>query len=183
MNRLISIYIWKPTSLILLFFLIVQLLVISPLLIFLLILAKGTCFLAPDVFGSKGGLKKPTIKGRKVLLCVDPTSFQSVNWATRDFIVKNVDHLVVAHVVEPVELSQPPVDVIQFDGSSIDSKNFIIPQYISEFCHWLGRNQVSYDGIIMKSLRGCNVAETIIKLAQDLQVDCILASASERTGT
>jgi hypothetical protein len=78
---------------------------------------------------------------------------------------------------------QLSADILEFDQTNIDSKDFLIPQYLSEFCHWLGRNQVFYKGLIVKPPRGHNVAESIIKLAQDLNVDCILASASERTGT
>ncbi len=183
MNRLILNYFWKPASFILLFFLAVQLLVISPFFIFLLVLAKGASIAAPDVFMSSIAHHRSTGKKRRILLCVDATSFQSIHWATRDFILKDEDHLIVTHVSEPTESIQLPVDTFEFDQTNIDSKDFLIPQYLSEFCHWLGRNQVSYEGFIMKPSRGHNVAESIIKLAEDLKVDCILASASERTGT
>lgn len=139
---------------------------------------KGAAAVAPDVF-------KATADNcaRRILLCVDPTSFQSVNWAARDFIMKQQDHLIVLHVQEPTEAIKIPTKVVRFNQADIDTKNFAIPQYMSEFCHWLGRNNVCYEGIITECKRGQSVAETIIKIAQDLQVDCILASASERTGT
>lgn len=178
MNRLIPNFIWKITSLVVFVFLVLQLAVISPLLLVMLMIYKGAAAVAPDVF-------KTTADScaRRILLCVDCSSIQSVNWAAKDFIMKGQDHLIVLHVQEPTEAIKIPTEVVRFNSENIDTKNFVIPQYMSEFCHWLGRNNICYEGIITETKRGQTVAETIIKIAQDLKVDCILASASERTGT
>lgn len=156
-----------------------QLLVISPLLLLLWTIGRAAAYVAPDMFASE---PRPSMK-RRILLCVDSTSFSSVNWATRDFILRDADRVIVAHVVESTD---PPFAVnppVSFDRTDIDAKMDAIPQYMAEFCHWLARNEICYEGLIVCPERGSSVAETILRLARAGNVDCIIASASERAGT
>ena len=176
--------IWKISSLIIAGFLIFELLVISPILLLLFLVYRVSVFMAPDVFSFETfSALYSSSKYRKVLLCVDPTSVPSVNWVTRDFPVGQCDQVLVVHVIEPTESIQIPGNCVKFNPSNIDTKDFVIPQYISEICHWLHRSHIDYEGIILRPLPKCNVAETILKVAQKYSVDCIIASASERTGT
>lgn len=170
--------IWKISSLIIAGFLFFELLVISPLLLLLYVFYRASNYIAPDVFNFK-----LSSKTRKILLCVDPTSVPSINWITREFPLQENDQVVLVHVIEPTESIQIPSDSVTFNPSSIDTKDFFIPQYISEYCHWLQRNKINYEGILMRPLPRCTVAETLLKLAQKYSVDCIVASASERAGT
>ena len=170
---------WKLSSLIIAAFLIFELVVVSPLLLLLYLVYKFSVYIAPDVFN----VNLKLTKARRILLCVDPTSVTSINWITNDFPVLESDKVIVLHVIEPTESIQIPGVSVTFNSDTIDTKDFFIPQYVSEYCHWLQRNQIDYEGILMKPLLKCTVAETILKVAQKYSVDCIIASASERTGT
>lgn len=170
--------IWKISSLIIAGFLFFELLVISPLLLLLYVFYRASIYIAPDVFNFK--LSSNT---RKILLCVDPTSVPSINWIVREFPLNENDQVIIVHIIEPTESIQIPSDSVTFNPSNIDTKDFFIPQYISEYCHWLQRNKINYEGILMRPLPRCTVAETLLKLAQKYSVDCIVASASERAGT
>lgn len=176
-------FIWKISSLIIAAFLAFELVIISPFLMLLYLIYQISSYIAPDVFSIKSFLATSKSTGRKILLCVDPTSFTSINWIIQDFLIKDLDHVIVVHVIEPTESFQIPGDSVCFNEYDIDCKDFCIPQYMSEFCHWLGRNQVAYDGLIVRPYRNCTVSETLLRLAQKNSVDCIVASASERTGT
>lgn len=171
-------FIWRISSLIIAAFLGFELLVVSPLLLLLYAIHRLSIFIGPDVFTFK-----LSAKYRKILLCVDPTSIPSINWITRDFPLTENDQVVLVHVIEPTESIQIPGDSVTFDHSTIDTKDFFIPQYISEFGHWLQRNRINYEGVLMRPLPKCTVAETLLKVAQKYSVDCIVASASERAGT
>jgi hypothetical protein len=170
--------IWKISSLIIAGFLLFEVLVISPLLLLLYVFYRASIYIAPDVFNFK--LSPET---RKILLCVDPTTVSSINWITREFPLNETDQVVLVHVIESTESIQIPGDSVTFNSSTIDTKDFFIPQYISEYCHWLQRNKINYEGILMRPLPRCTVAETLLKIAQKYHVDCIVASASERTET
>ena len=174
--------IWKFSSLIIAEFLAFELLIISPLLLLLYIVYKASVYMAPDVFNFESPFFISS-KYRKILLCVDPTSVPSVNWITRDFPISESDQVVIVHVIEPTESIQIPGESVSFNPANIDTKDFVIPQYISEICHWLQRNRINYEGLILRPLPKCTVAETILKVAQKHSVDCIVASASERAGT
>lgn len=170
--------IWRISSLIIAAFLGFELLVVSPLLLLLFAIYRLSVFIGPDVFAFK-----LSSKYRKILLCVDPTSVPSINWITRDFPLSENDQVILVHVIESTESIQIPGDSVTFNQSTIDTKDFFIPQYISEFGHWLQRNRINYEGVLMRPLPKCTVAETLLKVAQKYSVDCIIASASERTGT
>lgn len=172
--------IWKISSLIIAGFIGFELIVVSPLLLLLYLVYRFSVYIAPDVFSIP---EISASKARRILLCVDPTSVTSVNWLTKEFPVSDADEVIVVHVIEPTESIQIPSDWVTFNQDTIDTKDFFIPQYVSEFCHWLQRNQISYEGILMKPLPKCTVAETLLKVAQKYSVDCIVASASERAGT
>ena len=171
-------FIWRVSSLIIAGFLGFELLVISPLLLLLFAFYRFSIFIAPDVFTFQ-----LSVKYRKIMLCVDPTSVPSINWIAREFPLNENDQVILVHVIEPTESIQMPGNSITFNQSSIDTKDFFIPQYISEFGHWLQRNRINYEGVLMRPLPRCTVAETLLKLAQKYSVDCIVASASERAGT
>ena len=176
--------IWKISSLIIAAFLLFEIVVISPILLLLFLVYRAAVFIAPDVFSIDSSTYSfSSSKYRKLLLCVDPTSVSSVNWITKDFALSQSDQVLVLHVIESTESIQIPGDCVNFNPSNIDTKDFVIPQYISEICHWLQRNHISYEGLILRPLRNCTVAETILKVAQKHSVDCIIASASERSGT
>ena len=170
--------IWKISSLIIAGFLFFELLVISPLLLLLFVVYRASNYIAPDVFNFP-----LSTKSRKILLCVDPTSVPCINWITRDFPLSENDQVILVHVIEPTESIQIPGESVTFNASTIDTKDFFIPQYISEYCHWLQRNRINYEAVLMRPLSRCTVAETLLKLAQRYSVDCIVASASERVGT
>ena len=120
---------------------------------------------------------------RRILACVDAGSFSSVEWTARDFLRKSADHVIVLHVIEPAEPFQLDVESVRFSAKDIDSKDFYIPPYMSEFCHWLGQNGICYEGLVMKPLKGISVADTIVHVAKHLQVDSVVASASQRLGS
>jgi hypothetical protein len=158
-----------------------ELILVSPLLLLWHQARMAAVRMAPDVFCHcrvHGAGKR-----RRILLCIDPTSFSSISWTARDFLKKDLDHVIVLHVNEPTEAFQIPTDQVRFDAASIDTKDFYIPQYMSEFCHWLGQNGILYEGVIVRLDRGHNVAETILKLSQSFNVDSVVASASQRMGT
>lgn len=175
--------IWKISSLIIAGFLTFELLVISPLLVLLYTVYRVSVYVAPDVFSFESSFFAKSSQYRKILLCVDPTSIPSVNWVSRDFPITESDQVLVIHVIEPNESIQIPGESVTFNPSNIDTKDFVIPQYISEICHWLQRNRINYEGLILRPLPRCTVAETILKVAQKYSVDCIVAGASERAGT
>lgn len=170
--------IWKISSLIITGFLLFEILVISPLLLLLYVFYRASIYIAPDVFNFQ-----LSSKTRKILLCVDQTSISSINWITRDFPLNENDQVILVHVIEPTESIQIPSESVTFNPLTIDTKDFFIPQYIAEYGHWLQRNNINYEGILMRPLSRCSVAETLLKLAQKYSVDCIVASASERAGT
>ena len=176
-------FIWKISSLIIAAILAFELVVISPFLLILYLIYRFSIYIAPDVFTIKSFLSATKSANRKILLCVDPTSLASINWITHDFLTKDQDHVIVVHVIEPTESIQIPGESVCFNKLDIDRKDFFIPQYMSEFCHWLGRNQISFDGLLVRPFRNCSVSETLLRLAKNRSVDCIVASASERTGT
>lgn len=161
-------------------FIVFELVIISPLLMLIYVIYRSARYIAPDMF-ERYELKAWKTGGRKVLLCVDPTSHSSINWTVRDFVIKEIDYVIVAHVIETTE--SIPTEFLTFDESDIDTKNFFIPQYMSEFCNWLSKNNIRYEGILTKPYRNKSVADTIIHLAHKYDVDCIVASASSRTGT
>lgn len=173
---------WKISSLIIAGFLVFELLVISPLLLLLYTVYRVSAYIAPDVFNFESSIFAMS-KYRKILMCVDPTSIPSVNWLSRDFPILESDQVLVVHVIEPTESIQIPGQSVTFNPNTIDTKDFGIPQYISEICHWLQRNRINYEGLILRTLPRCTVAETILKVAQKYSVDCIVVGASERTGT
>lgn len=172
--------IWKISSLIIAAFLLFELIVVSPLLLFVYTIYRISVYLAPDVFTVQS---VSASKARKILLCVDPTSVSSFRWITQQFPLNENDQLVLIHVVEPTESIQIPANIVTFNPTTIDTKDFVIPQYLSEICHWLKRNQYYFEGVLMRPYAKCTVAETILKFAQKNHVDCIIASASQRTGT
>lgn len=174
--------IWKTSSLIIASFLMFEIIVISPLLVLLYTIYKISTYVAPDVF-TRDLINTNTTKSRKILLCIDPTSQSSLNWVSREFIVKNIDEVIITHVSEPTETIQIPNNVVTFDRNTINTKDFFIPQYITEYCKWLHRNGISYQGIILRPFKNCTVSETLLQLSQRLGVDCIVTSASERAGT
>ncbi len=172
---------WKISSLIIAEFIGFELIVVSPILLLVYIVYRASIYIAPDVFSIFPSISAS--KARRILLCVDPTSISSVNWITKELQASESDEVIVVHVIEPTESIQIPSDSVTFNTDTIDTKDFFIPQYVSEFCHWLQRNQISYEGILMRPLPRCTVAETLLKVAQKYSVDCIVASASERAGT
>lgn len=175
--------IWKISSVIIAAFITFELLVISPILLLLFFVYKTSAYIAPDVFTIEPSCLIKQSRNRKILLCIDPTSAPCVNWTIRDFPIMALDQVLLVHVIEPAESIQIPDDSICFNSSNIDTKDFFIPQYISEIGHWLQKHRITYEGMILKPLPKCTVAETILKIAQKYSADCIVASASEHAGT
>lgn len=172
-------FIWKAAILIIGSFVIFELAIVSPLILIMLAIYKTAVYIAPDVYQWQAS----NLGSRKILLCIDPTSGLSLRWLKNEFALKSDDQVILIHVIEPTEAIQIPYEKVEFDPSSIDTKDFVIPQYISEICHWLHRNMISYTGVITRPYPRCSVAETLLKFAQTNAIDVIIATASERTGT
>lgn len=100
MSVMVLNFIWKISSLIITAFLVFELVIISPFLFLLYLIYRISTYMAPDVFTIKSLMSTKKSSGRKVLLCVDPTSLASINWITREFLIKDLDHIIVVHVIE-----------------------------------------------------------------------------------
>lgn len=117
--------------------------------------------------------------GRLVLIAVDETSVNAVDYATREFLAPD-DFVHLLHIIEFDEQNENNVKPFRF--TSQDSPNIHQIKGLYDILQILVQSGVSFDGRVESPSGAESMANVILRINKEVDPDLLIVGASERTG-